>query len=108
MMDDRGQAIILFSLIVIAIITSIAYYHAQDIASGVESTRAMLSYPKEEIHNIREIWIEVRSNSTLKAYMPEVDEQFEKLCATKGWLCNLQFGKFEFKSVEVSYCEGSC
>ena len=107
-MDERGQVIILFSLVVIAIIASLAYLHAQNLVAGLESSRTMLAYPKEEMRNLREIWETIKENESLRHYIGEVNDQIQILCSRKGWVCNLELSKLEFKTVEVEYCEGRC
>jgi hypothetical protein len=104
--NERGQVIILFSLVVVSVIASLVYLHAQNIAAGIESSRTMLAYPKEEMRNLREIWNEMRKNESLRPLLPEINDQIQILCAKKGWVCNLEVNKLEFKTVEVEYCEG--
>ncbi len=96
--DEKGQMIILFAAAVIVVIISIAYLHAQNIISGMESSRTMLAYPKEEIRNLKEIYY----------YCSGIDDcnrQLQVLCAKNGWLCDVGGGIIVFKNVEVCYCE---
>jgi hypothetical protein len=51
--DEGGQVLILFSLIVATLIASLAVLHAQNLIAGVESSRAFLSFPKDEIRNLK-------------------------------------------------------
>ncbi len=109
MMDEKGQMIILFAAVVVVIIVSVAYLNAQNIIAGMESSRTMLAYPKEEIRNLREIREEV--TGTLGNVPTDVNRQIEILCAKNGWLCNIKNNIVVFKNVEVCYCEefgGSC
>jgi hypothetical protein len=53
--DEGGQVLILFSLIVATLIASLAILHAQNLIAGVESSRAFLSFPKDEIRNLKVI-----------------------------------------------------
>ena len=101
-MDDRAQAIILFSLVISTVILTLGYLHAMNMISGVESSRAMLAYPKEEIRNLREV------KKDAGMYISDVNDQVQVLCARKGWICNIAINRIEFKNVEVDYCEGSC
>jgi len=105
MMDERGQMIILFAAVVVIIIVSVAYLNAQNIIAGMESSRTMLAYPKEEIRNLSEL------RESLGTVSEDVNKQIEVLCAKNGWLCNIKNNIVVFKNVEVCYCEefgGSC
>ncbi|MBO8181592.1 MAG: hypothetical protein H0Z28_02220 [Archaeoglobus sp.] len=53
--DESGQVLILFSLIVATLIASLAILHAQNLIAGVESSRAFLSFPKDDIRNLKVI-----------------------------------------------------
>ncbi len=53
--DERGQVLILFSLIVATLIASLSILHAQNLIAGVESSRAFLSFPKDEVRNLKYI-----------------------------------------------------
>jgi len=53
--DESGQVLILFSLIVATLIASLAILHAQNLIAGAESSRAFLSFPKDEIRNLKVI-----------------------------------------------------
>ncbi len=54
-MNERGQVIILFALIVSGIIISLSVIHAQNLLAGMESSRTIMVFPKEEIRNLRDI-----------------------------------------------------
>ena len=98
MKDERGQMIILFAAAVIVVIISIAYLHAQNIIAGMESSRTMLAYPKEEIRNLKNLSEKCDA---------DCNTQLQILCAKNGWLCdiNKNDGLIVFKNVEVCYCE---
>ncbi len=53
--DDNGQVLILFSLILATLIASLAILHAQNLIAGAESSRAFLSFPKDDIRNLKSI-----------------------------------------------------
>ena len=54
-MNERGQVIILFALLVSGIIISLSSKHAQNLLAGMESSRTIMVFPKEEIRNLRDI-----------------------------------------------------
>ncbi len=54
-MNDRGQLIILFALIVSGIIVTLSVIYTQNILAGMESSRIIMVFPKEEIRNLRDI-----------------------------------------------------
>ncbi|MDI9610086.1 MAG: hypothetical protein QFX36_02035 [Archaeoglobales archaeon] len=97
-MNEKGQMILLFAAAVVVIILSLSYLYAQNIIAGIESSRTMLSFPKEEIRNLVEIQTDI----------VEIQKQIGILCAKNGWVCHISMDKVEFKNVEVSYCEGKC
>ena len=99
LMDERGQMILLFAAAVIVVIISIAYLHAQNVIAGMESSRTMLAYPKEEIRNLKELKGQVGLG------INDVNNQIVVLCAQKGWLCWIDNDIIVFKNVEVCYCE---
>jgi|GEM_PF-2423605 hypothetical protein len=67
--NERGQVLILFSLIVASLIASLSILHAQNLIAGVESSRAFLSFPKDEIRNLKYI---------AKLDFPHLDENAEE------------------------------
>jgi len=54
-MKERGQVLILFTLVISTIIISISVLHAQNILAGMETSRTMLLFPKEEIRNLKDL-----------------------------------------------------
>ena len=54
-MNDRGQMIILFALVVSGIIITLSIIHTQNLLAGMESSRAIMVFPKEEVRNLRDI-----------------------------------------------------
>ncbi|MFN3383417.1 MAG: hypothetical protein ACK401_00800 [Archaeoglobaceae archaeon] len=97
-MNERGQMILLFSAVVVVIVLSLSYIYAQNLIAGMESSRTMLAFPKEEIRNLMEI--SANTNS-------EVQEQIAILCAKNGWVCYVSRDKVEFKNAEVEFCDGT-
>lgn len=97
-LNERGQMILLFALVVTIVILTLSYVYAQNIIAGIESTRAMMAFPKEEIRNLRDI----RDSGYY-----DVNRDLQILCAKNGWICYVSLNRVEFKSVEVDYCEGS-
>ncbi|MFP3909770.1 MAG: hypothetical protein ACLFVI_04060 [Archaeoglobaceae archaeon] len=53
--DDSGQVIILLSLIMVFILSSVSVLHAQNILAGMESSRTLMVFPKNDIRNLQEI-----------------------------------------------------
>lgn len=54
-LDNKGQVMILFSLLIVAILASLSILHAQNILAGMESSRTLMVFPKNEIRNLRDI-----------------------------------------------------
>lgn len=54
-MNNRGQILIIFSLVVATILAAISVLHAQNLLAGMESSRTLLVFPKDEIRNLRGI-----------------------------------------------------
>ncbi len=54
-MNERGQVIILFALIVSGIIVTLTVVYTQNLLAGMESSRAVMVFPKEDIRNLRDI-----------------------------------------------------
>lgn len=100
-MNEKGQMILLFAAAVVVIILSLSYIYAQNVIAGIESSRMMLAFPKEEIRNLCELSAE---DVNLQAL-----DQIRVLCAKNGWVCNYgpQF-RVEFKNVEVEYDALDC
>lgn len=97
-MNEKGQMIILFSAAVIVIVLSLSYLYAQNLIAGMESSRTMLAFPKEEIRNLMEI---------SQSANDEVSHQVAILCAKNGWVCYVSKDKVEFKNAEVEFCDGT-
>ena len=96
--DNKGQMILLFAFVVVIVILTLSYTYAQNVIAGIESSRALMVFPKEEIRNLVEIQ---------QKYGPSVNPEIQKLCAKNGWVCYIGIDKVEFKNVEVDYCGGS-
>jgi hypothetical protein len=100
-MNERGQMILLFAAAVVVVILSLSHVYAQNIIAGIESSRFMLAFPKEEIRNLCELSQQNPSQ--------EVVNEMKILCAKNGWVCNVGLGgKVEFKNVEVDYRAEDC
>lgn len=95
--DERGQMIIMFAFVIVIVVLTLSHIYAQNVIAGMESSRAMLAFPKEEIRNLVEIQ---------KKYGNSVNAEIQKLCAKNGWICYVGIDKVEFKNSEVEYCEG--
>ncbi|MET1124381.1 MAG: hypothetical protein ABWW66_03835 [Archaeoglobaceae archaeon] len=104
MADLRGQMILLFAFVVVIVILTLAYVHAQNVIAGLESSRAMMSFPKEEIRNLKQLHVQYHNSPLLG----KINSELKVLCAKNGWVCYIGVDKVEFKSVEVDFCEGNC
>lgn len=98
-MNEKGQMILLFAAAVVVIILSLSYIYAQNLIAGMESSKTMLAFPKEEIRNLMEI--------SSSANDDVVRKQIEILCGKNGWICYVSQNKVEFKNSEVDFCEGT-
>jgi len=99
-MNEKGQMILIFAAAVVVIILSLSYIYTQNIIAGIESSRTMLAFPKEEIRNLCELSVNVND---------QILEQVRILCAKNGWVCN--YGpayRVEFKNAEVEYDARDC
>jgi len=72
-MNERGQVIILFALIVSGIIVALSVVYTQNLLAGMESSRAVMVFPKEEIRNLRDI-VENEFIGEMGLNKPEFDE----------------------------------
>lgn len=95
-MNNHGQMLLLFAAAVVVIILSLSYIYSQNVIAGIESSRTMLAFPKEEIRNLMEI----------KTDDSNVQQQIAILCAKNGWVCYVSNDKVEFKNMEVHFCDG--
>ncbi|WP_202319071.1 hypothetical protein [Archaeoglobus neptunius] len=95
--DSKGQMILLFAFVTVVVILTLSYIYAQNVIAGIESSRALMVFPKEEIRNLVEIQ---------QKYGTSINPDIQKLCAINGWVCYIGIDKVEFKNVEVDYCGG--
>ena len=102
--DRKGQMILLFAFVIVIVVLTLSYVYAQNIIAGIETSRALLAFPKEEIRNL----IEIQDRFKTSAEIGRINEEIRLLCAERGWVCYIGPNKVEFKSVEVEYCEGEC
>lgn len=72
--DDRGQVMILLSLIIVFILSSVSILHAQNILAGMESSRTLMVFPKNDIRNLQEIAQEDIREEMNKDYTPTTQE----------------------------------
>ena len=113
-MKDRGQVLILFTLLVATIIISISVLHAQNILAGMETSRTMILSPKEEIRNLKdlaEISVKKMPLTRWEDYSQDIYNQIRLLYSQKGVYGDLiisEQGKkviINFVSGDVEYCE---
>lgn len=86
-MNDKGQILILFTLVVATIIISISVLHAQNILAGMETSRTMMLFPKDEIRNLKdlaEIAVKKMPSTKWDEYSQEIYEQIRVLYSQKG------------------------
>jgi len=81
--NESGQVLILFSLIMATLIASLSILHAQNLIAGVESSRAFLSFPKDEIRNLKMI-ARLDFQHLDRNAEEDVIEQIKLLHASKG------------------------
>lgn len=103
-MNDRGQIMIIFALVIATIVISLSVLYTQNLLAGLETTKTMFAYPKEEIRNLEEIADDsiLRNNYTL------ILPQIKVFCGEKGYVCTIirtVDGKYyvKFVSKEVDY-----
>jgi hypothetical protein len=84
---ERGQVLILFTLLISTIIISISVLHAQNILAGMETSRTMMMFPKEEIRNLKDLaGIAVKKMPPAKwgEYSSDIYDQIRVLYSQKG------------------------
>ncbi len=54
-MNEKGQMIILFALVVATILAAVSVLHAQNLLAGFESSRTLMVFPKDDIRNLKVI-----------------------------------------------------
>ncbi|RLI79711.1 hypothetical protein DRP05_02900 [Archaeoglobales archaeon] len=94
--DNRGQVLIIFSLLITTVIASLAILHAQNLLAGVESSRALMVFPKEDIRNLRQIGKSELPNYIV--YEDDLNKQIEMLYALHGF-----YGSVEKVYEEYNY-----
>jgi len=113
-MNDKGQILILFTLVVATIIISISVLHAQNILAGMETSRTMMLFPKDEIRNLKdlaEIAVKKMPSTKWDEYSQEIYDQIRVLYSQKGVYGDLiivDSGKkviVNFVSADVEYSE---
>lgn len=94
--DERGQVLIIFSLLMATVIASLSILHAQNLLAGVESSRALMVFPKEDIRNLKQIAKNDLKNEfsdsrdKLIDRSQELNKQIQILYATKGTFGSLE------------------
>ncbi|MCS7143933.1 MAG: hypothetical protein NZ879_02805 [Archaeoglobaceae archaeon] len=86
-MNERGQVLILFTLMISIIIISISVLHAQNILAGMETSRTMILFPKEEIRNLKDlsdIAIKKLPTARWSEYSMDIYNQTRVLYSQKG------------------------
>ncbi len=85
---DRAQILILFALIVAGIIVGLSVVYTQNLLAGMETSRTLLVFPKEEIRNLREIveneYLKVAGSDIFENFTSSIDRQIRILYAQKG------------------------
>lgn len=51
--DERGQMLVFFSLVVATILAYLSVLHAQNMLAGIETSRTLMVFPKEDIRNLK-------------------------------------------------------
>jgi hypothetical protein len=113
-MKDRGQILILFTLVVSTIIISISVLHAQNILAGMETSRTMMLFPKEEIRNLKDladVAVKKMPSARWQEYSQEIYDQIRTLYSQKGVYGDLIIVEngnkviLNFVSADVEYSE---
>lgn len=90
MNDGKGQMLVIFSLAVATILAAVSALHAQNLLAGVESSRTLMAFPKDDIRNLRIIAEESISRycglSVDQFYnkTKEISNQIRRLYSQKG------------------------
>ncbi len=110
--DERAQMLVFFSLVVATIIAYLSVLHAQNMLAGIESSRALMVFPKEEIRNLRVV-AEKRimmliDDPNFMNKTSKISEQIKLLYAQKGVYGDvITFTKSEScYSVRITYVSG--
>lgn len=88
--DDRGQVMILLSLIMVFILSSVSVLHAQNILAGMESSRTLMVFPKNDVRNLQEIAEDDirnefgRNKQDFNQFSEDIRNQINTLYAQKG------------------------
>lgn len=89
-LNEKGQMMILFTLFVATVIISISALHAQNILAGMETSRTMILFPKDEIYNLRDLAGMACDENIMKNYLDKlrysqnVSNQVKLLYSQKG------------------------
>ena len=88
--DEKGQIIIILALIVSILLAGLSLVYTQNILAGTESGITQLSFPKNEIRDLKIIATEkLKEYATLSPenflyYSEEINKQIEELYASHG------------------------
>lgn len=89
-LDEKGQMIILFTLFIATIVISVSALHAQNILAGMESSRTMVLFPKDEIYNLRDLAGMACDSNIMGKYLDKlwysqnISDQIKALYSQKG------------------------
>lgn len=112
--DERAQMLVFFSLIVATIIAYLSVLHAQNMLAGIETSRTLMVFPKEEIRNLKvvgERGIMMFIDDPAPVFMNKtsnISDQIKLLYARKGVYGDvIAFTKSELcYSVRITYVSG--
>ncbi|WP_456468122.1 hypothetical protein [Archaeoglobus sp.] len=106
-LNEKGQMMILFSLVVASIVVTLSVLYSQNLIAGIETSNTMFAYPKEIIRNLEEIKSYAASNQSIRNQIENIRYQIKIFCAEKGYVCSIEQenGKYyvKFVSKEVEY-----
>ncbi|WP_290900095.1 hypothetical protein [Ferroglobus sp.] len=109
---NRAQILILFALVVSGIIVGLSVVYTQNLLAGMETSRTLLVFPKEEIRNLREIverdYLSVAAligndPSAMSNFANNVSDQIRMLYAQKGCYADVTAFKIEIGKVGLAF-----
>lgn len=112
--DERGQMLVFFSLVVATILAYLSVLHTQNMLAGIETSKTLMVFPKEEIRNLKVI-----GDKAIMAFIDDpkpdfmsktgkISDQIKLLYAKKGVYGDvIAFTKSEScYSVRITYVSG--
>ncbi len=94
-LNDEGQIIIILALIISILLAGLSLVYTQNLIAGSESGASQLSFPKNEIRDLKTLATEklkeyATSRENFLNYAEQMNKQVEELYASHGSYANIE------------------